>query len=155
MSIVEAANMEMDQITLAGSVMPRLNQPAMSRVKAELRRAVDGMRLLSRIERVTILLESGYERLYDPDTGRLGDALPLTAARVSALGKVLDAQFRLLNKVLPDLKAVELSGPDGAPLTSTGQPDKMVLATKLVAVLRDMRSEDASALKQGLQHETD
>ena len=66
--------------------------------------------------------------------------VPLDATRTSQLKIVLDVQLRLLSKVLPDLKAVEMSGPDGEPLPA-GSGDRMVLATKLLAIMRERPAE--------------
>lgn len=41
----------------------------------------------------------------------------ITSNRLAALRLVADIQFKLLNKVLPDLKAVEHTGEGGGPLT--------------------------------------
>lgn len=99
-----------------------------------MRQRVDGGRILERIEFCTQVLLSGWEPVTDP-VSQTVTFVALSKERASALGKVMDIQLRLLAKVLPDLKAVELSGPDGEPLKVGGQ-DRMVLATKLLAVMR-------------------
>lgn len=110
------------------------------RVRRELRALIDGERLLLDIERLCLLLTNGYDVVMDPVTMRVKEMVPMSSSRVTALGKVLDVRLRLLNKVLPDLKAIELSGPDGEPLkTEDGRSERMVLATKLLAVMRDLR----------------
>ena len=108
--------------------------PAAARVREAMRQRVDGERILERIEFCTQVLLSGWEPVTDP-VSQTVTFVALSKERASALGKVMDIQLRLLAKVLPDLKAVELSGPDGEPLKVGGQ-DRMVLATKLLAVMR-------------------
>lgn len=50
--------------------------------------------------------------------GKLEDlSNPLEPVEVQRLGKAIDSRLKLLNKYLPDIKAVEVSGEDGAPMT--------------------------------------
>lgn len=50
--------------------------------------------------------------------GKLEDLKnPLEPVEVQRLGKAIDSRLKLLNKYLPDIKAVEVSGEDGAPMT--------------------------------------
>lgn len=70
--------------------------------QAELREKIQAGKCLGKLASVSQEAESAEEI----STGRLG-----------ALRLVADIQFRLLNKVLPDLKAVEHTGDGGGPLT--------------------------------------
>lgn len=56
---------------------------------------------------------------------------PLTAAHTRALGVHADIQGRLLDKKLPDLKAVELSGTDGGPVM-VSRPERERVANRIV-----------------------
>lgn len=114
---------------------------AATRVREALRQRVDGERILSRVEHCTQVLLSGWEPVTDPATQQV-TWVPLSKDRTAALGKVMDIQLRLLSKVLPDLKAVELSGADGEPLKNVTS-DRLVLATKLLAVMRASETDSA------------
>lgn len=106
-----------------------------TRVRDQLRRMVDGETQLRCIGEILDRLTSGWEPVRDPRTGS-ADWVPLDRDRVAALNAALSTHLKLLNKVLPDLKAVELSGPDGERLAS-GTSDRLVLATKLLAIWRE------------------
>jgi len=127
----------------SGRELPTANlSPKMrNRVRAELRALVNGELLLLEVERLCAKLESGEDAVYDPVTGGT-ELVPMSSTRVSALGKVLDVRMKLLGKVLPDLKAVELTGDDGKPLDLGRTSDRMVIATKLLAVMRAMRQDE-------------
>ena len=119
-----------------------------NRVRAALRDLVDGRQILERVEYVTQCLLSGYELQIDPVT-REQAYLPIDAVAVARLRTALDVQLKLLGKVLPDLKAVELSGPDGGPLDVVQHSDdRLVLATKLLALWRETRQPGV------IEHET-
>lgn len=54
---------------------------------------------------------------YDVLTGQWIAPPPLDPAQTSAINAELNARFKLLNKILPDVKSVELKGDDdGTPL---------------------------------------
>jgi len=112
--------------------------PAARRVRAKLRELVDGERSLGRISMVTDWMLSGYEPMTDAVTLEVTH-LPLTRERVVALKVVLDVELKLLGKVLPDLKAVEMTDSEGQPLPASG--DRLVLATKLLAIMREREEE--------------
>ena len=116
---------------------------AATRVREALRERVDGERILSRIEHCTQVLLSGWEPVTDPATKQV-TWVPLSKDRTAALGKVMDIQLRLLSKVLPDLKAVEIAGADGEPLKGPNS-DKRVRATKLLAIMRGAEAESVGA----------
>ena len=121
------------------SQLSRAPHPTVSetrkRVRAALRDRIDGERILGVIEEVLERLMRGDEPLMDLAT-RQSTYIPLSRERVAAYKTVLDVQLRLLSKVLPDLKAVEMSGPDGERLKA-GSTDRLVLATKLLAIMRE------------------
>lgn len=121
-----------------------LNKAAATRVRKELRARVDGELVLKRIEHIMDLLLAGTESVRDPSTG-LMLVLPIDSTRTQHLKVVLDAQFKLLGKVLPDLRAIELTGEDGEPLTAPGQADNLVLATKLLALMRNTDAHDTDS----------
>lgn len=125
-----------------GKVLPmaNLSTPARNRMRAELRALLNGEMLLLDVERLCAKLESCEDTVYDPVTGRT-EVIPMSSVRVSALGKVMDVRLKMLGKVLPDLKAVELTGEDGQPLDLGHTSDRMVIATKLLAVLRGLRHD--------------
>lgn len=79
------------------------NQSRAKRIKQvqqeEIRKRINAVRCLNTLERVA------------------GEAETADSAQMPGLKLVADIQFRLLNKVLPDLKAVEHSGEGGGPLT--------------------------------------
>lgn len=108
--------------------------PAATRVRAALREQINGEQKLARIEQVVQALLAGEETVTDRATGQQ-TPVPLTRERVAALKTALDVELRLLSKVLPDLKAVEVTGEDGVPLPASS--DRMVLATKLMAIMRE------------------
>lgn len=103
----------------------------------KLRNSIDGAESLREILHYAAILAAGQEQVTERWTGEVEWRL-IDSMRTTQLSKAADIHFRLLNKVLPDLRAVELSGPDGAPV-ELGAPanERMVLATKLLALLRD------------------
>jgi hypothetical protein len=62
----------------------------------QIREKINSAKCLNRIEKCVSILERDY--------------LKLGPEEVSAVGLIINTQFRLLAKVLPDLKAVEHSG---------------------------------------------
>lgn len=114
---------------------PRTVSDARKRVRAALRDQINGERILETVGLVLEYLMRGSEPVVDCVT-RQTTHVPLTRERVVALKVVLDVQLRLLSKVLPDLKAVEMSGPDGERLPA-GSTDRLVLATKLLSIMRE------------------
>jgi hypothetical protein len=83
-------------------------------VREELRLAVDGLDLLNDVTEIALALKVGTEPIVMADGGVV--QTPLARDRVSSLKAAADVKLALLRKVLPDLKAVELSGPEGGPL---------------------------------------
>lgn len=129
--------------TAHGAARP-LDVTRKRRIKAELRALIDGGVVLHDIERLCMVLERGYDVLVDDKTFEIVDRIPHTSARVAAIGKVLDAKFKMLNKVLPDLKAIELTGEDGKPIEIDAKGDRsgrMVMATKLLHLLHEARTD--------------
>jgi len=106
--------------------------PAAARreVRKLMREAING-------EHVLLAIVDILDSLVDGQEARGGEAVPLDGERISALGKALDGHFKLLNKVLPDLKSVELTGSDGGPLQVMGrQVSDIELAARLLWHLR-------------------
>lgn len=106
-----------------------------TKVRAELRKMLDGERMLNRIEQCVTYLMQGSEPVTNAATREVA-YVPLTRERLGALKIVLDTQLRLLSKVLPDLKAIEMTDDKGNRLAA-GSQDRMVLATKLLAIMRE------------------
>ena len=119
------------------SVIRDPHRESVKRIRKHLREMVDGEALLGRIEQCHEMLMSGREGIINAATG-VTTYVELSTLRTTQLGKALDVQFRLLAKILPDLKSIELTG--DVPEGPKGSRDKMVLATKLLAVWRE---EDA------------
>lgn len=95
----------------------------------ELRRKIQGVQILSNIAHDIQELRTTSEELgklkatnkrqegaIKKDLLIANAKLGITNARVQTLDKALTHQFRLLNKVLPDLKSLELSNPSGGDL---------------------------------------
>lgn len=123
--------------------MPELKRfiadPVAARREArkQLRESIQGRHLLLSIEDIVKRLTSGVELTVDPPPGVDPDTVSLSNDRISALRAALDAHFKLLNKVLPDLKAVELTGADGGPLQVEEQERSATeVAARLVWLLR-------------------
>lgn len=75
------------------------------------RERINGVHLVDGIISTVKTLEAGEELV-----GKSETPVPLDSTRVAALSAAMQARFKLLAKVLPDLKAVEVSGPEGEPL---------------------------------------
>jgi len=104
-----------------------------------LRQSIDGESLLWELKSISQALQSGRDISADEVTGEPVDE-PLSDSRAKQLSKAAEIHLRLLAKVLPDVRAVELSGPDGAELGS-GDVDRLALATKLLAVWREQAAQ--------------
>ena len=137
-----AAAAVVPELSASGRALPtaNLSAPQRNRMRAELRAMVNGELLLLEVERLCAKLESGEDSVFDPVTGAY-ESIPMNSTRVAALGKVLDVRMKMLGKVLPDLKAVELTGENGEPLKTGESSDRMVIATKLLALMRGIRAD--------------
>lgn len=111
---------------------------ARARIRKALRESLDGEALMLSIQRCHQMLLDGREGITNAATGEV-TYVELGALRTTQIGKALDVQFRLLNKILPDLKSIEMTSEAAA--GPQGSRDKMVLATKLLAIWRE---EDAA-----------
>ena len=70
--------------------------------KENLRKELQAREYLRQIENIAVILGESWETISSEQT--------------SALRLKADINFKRLAKVLPDLKAVEVSGPDGEPV---------------------------------------
>jgi hypothetical protein len=125
--------------------MPVVREPTRAtkaRIRRDLRGMVNGEDILMAISRVHQMMLDGREPIVNAATG-ITTYVVLDTLRTTQLGRVLDLNFKLLAKVLPDLKSIELTG--AALAGPQDSQDRMVLATKLLAVWRE---EDEQALKQ-------
>lgn len=104
-------------------------------VKEELRLLIQGEDLIADLGDITRQLRNGVEPVRMED-GALIET-PMGPGRVSSLKAAADVKLALLRKVLPDLKAVELSGPDGGPLVMTEEVNPVELLTRLRALRAD------------------
>ena len=68
-------------------------------------------------------IEEEVRGLCRPIKGENGELMPrISAAHIGALRLRADINMALLKKRLPDLKAVELTGPDGGPIQYEAKP---------------------------------
>ena len=85
--------------------------------REELRRRIDGQTQLEEIMKALTFLSGSRDIEVDPQTGQiLKIGTPLDATQISAVKAEIDTRMKLLNKIMPDLKAVELTGDEGDPL---------------------------------------
>lgn len=114
-------------------VGPNPDPKAVSRAaKKLLREAIQGENVLLSIGDILDRLVQGQE----PDPNGGPTPLPLDSERISALKGALDGHFKLLNKVLPDLRSVELTGADGEALIPRQEVSNVELAARLLYHLR-------------------
>ena len=104
---------------------------------AEVRRLINTEDNLRNIQLLIARLEIAgtYQTVVDPHSGEIEERLipPIDPAPVKA---ALDARFKLLNKVLPDLKSVEHTGE-----VQTGLSDLLKLAAERSAQHRSISAE--------------
>ena len=113
-------------------VGPNPDARAVSRgVKKLLREAIQGEQVLLSIGDILDRLMQGQEP--SPDGG---PPLPLDSERIAALKGAMDGHFKLLNKVLPDLRSVELTGADGEALIPKAEVSNIELAARLLYLAR-------------------
>lgn len=91
------------------NLTPREQREEKLAQRESVRSRIDGRWLVDGIVSTIKTLEAGEEMVG-------GTAVPLDKGRVASLSVAMQARFKLLAKVLPDLKAVELAGPGGEPL---------------------------------------
>lgn len=73
-----------------------------------LRRRIDGVKAIDGIEECLGFLRAMRAIELNPDTGQYLAPPPVDSAVVSAVKAEADLHLKMLNKVLPDLKAIEL-----------------------------------------------
>ena len=115
------------------------NREVKTRIRRHLREMVDGENILGAIAQVHEIMLTGLEPITNAATG-VTAYIELSTLRTTQLGRVLDLNFRLLAKVLPDLKSIELTGDATGP---RDRQDRMVLATKLLAIWREEDAQKA------------
>jgi hypothetical protein len=98
------------------------------------RHEIQALRHVQDLENMALMLLSGQEAAVDPVTEQ-PSLIPLDKDRTSQLNVCANIKFRLLAKVLPDIKAVELTGAGGEELGSQRQLAEMELRNRLRAVL--------------------
>ena len=76
--------------------------------REELRRKIDGGECIDNVGRVLRFLEQHFQPIEVNADGTFVAPPALDSTMVAALNAYLNANFKLLNKVLPDLKAIEL-----------------------------------------------
>jgi len=86
------------------------------------------------LETIALILFSGTEAVLDADTDEIA-MVPLDKERVAQLAAAASVKSGLLKKVLPDIKAVELTGAGGEELGTDRQMSELELKNRLRAVL--------------------
>jgi len=109
------------------ALTPSERQKLVAATRDEIRGRINGVWLVEGIVDTIRRLERGEE-----PSG--GESVPLDAVRVSSLSSALQARFKLLGKVLPDLKAVEVTGADGERLAP--EMNRTELAARMLFLLR-------------------
>lgn len=129
--------------------------PQESHQELALRDALRNSETLRDINYCLDVLRSGFEPVRAQDGSQV--LVPLDKTRVSALGIVLKSQLKLLDKVLPDLKAVEVSdgsqAPQGAGVSARVQNmSNIERATRLIRFLNDAKHQASGKTIEG-EHE--
>lgn len=99
-----------------------------------LRRRIDGEKAIDGIVECLMFLQGARAVEVNPQTGLVMAPPPLDSAIVSAVKAEADLHLKLLNKVLPDLKAIELKDTIGQPVTN----GRLMSDTELVHRLRHL-----------------
>ena len=98
------------------------------------RHEIQALKHVQDLENMALMLLSGQEVSVDPVTEQ-PSLIPLDKDRTSQLSTCANIKFRLLAKVLPDIKAVELTGAGGEELGSQRELAEMELRNRLRDVL--------------------
>lgn len=135
----------------------QLRTPNYAQHEEALRVALRNSETLRDINYCLDVLRSGQEVVRAADGSHL--AIPLDKTRVAALGLILRTQLKLLDKVLPDLKAVEVTGgQDTGPavnsqiLTRVQQMSPIERATRIIQYLNEARTGVSGETIEG-EHE--
>lgn len=103
--------------------------------REHLRLEIKSRRLLDDLDATVIVLRDGVEPIVDRDTGEI-DLRPIGRDRVASLKAGADIALKLLNKVLPDIKQVEIqdssNGGEGRILENTDLSNRMRLYMEAV-----------------------
>ena len=115
-----------------------------------LRAHIDGPALLRKYSEVTYYLLLGFKPIYEQPVGNLDlahrtleivDWAPLTSTDVRRLDKVLQSLHRLINKILPELKSVDVT--DNTTQRESVTPTEK--AARLLAALNGLRNQPGGA----------
>ena len=136
--------------------MPRNNRND----PAKLRSMLDGPGILEAWSRVNMQLETEHKPVYDYPTNipvadlkdadfRIVGWEPLSRQDIARLSKQVDSYNRLLNKLLPELKSMDVQDSRYDPREATSNTSR---ATRLYRLLQS--SEQGRSLLQALQGQT-
>lgn len=109
-----------------------------------LRRRINGERHIDALLGCAEALHSGRSIEINPETGQLVGPPPLDSAAVSAIKAEADIHLKLLNKVLPDLKAIELKDTIGEPKID----GRLMSDTELVHRLKHLGMAELDAIEE-------
>jgi hypothetical protein len=99
-----------------------------------LRHEIEARQHVQDLETIALMLFSGKEATSDPVTGEVV-MVPLDKDRTSQLQAAANVKQGLLKKVLPDIKAVELTGAGGEDLGTDKAMAELELRNRLRAIL--------------------
>ena len=115
------------------------------KLREELRQAVEGRAQLQCIFKSLMALESGVEQVRAD--GIIVER-PLDKSRVAALSAALNTRLRLLAKVLPDLKAVEMELGENT-LGAVREFNSIERAARVAFLLERLRADGAGPDTEG------
>lgn len=128
----------------------KFNREAAARKKANIERNLarrEEARHLLKVEKYINQIHSAIDVLnkgWEKDSRAPDERLPLTRDRVTALAKAADLSVQMLKKVLPDVKAVELS--DLREIQSNNEDVKELSTEQLLAVILEQRKATGDIL---------
>lgn len=103
--------------------------------RENVRHEIDARRYVYQLDAISETLLAGRELVQDPITGQQ-TTIPLDKDRLAQLLGAAGIKQNLLKKVLPDIKAVELTGADGEDLGTDRVMATIELRNRLRAILR-------------------
>jgi hypothetical protein len=106
-----------------------------------LRRRIDGEECIDKIIEALVFLQSMRAIELNVSTGQYIAPPPVDSVTISAVKAEIDARMKLLNKVLPDLKAIELKDTIGQPVIN----GRLMSDTELVHRLRHLGMSELAA----------